>query len=70
MTEGTPQLFEKHVNKALNVIKNKKNQLLILKSWNEWGEGNYMEPDLQFKKGYIEALRRALDQFERDENVE
>ena len=29
-----------------------------------------MEPDLQFKKGYIEALRRALDQFERDENVE
>ena len=22
------------------------------------------------KKGYIEALRRALDQFERDENVE
>lgn len=68
--ESTPQLFEEHVNKALNVIKNKKNQLLILKSWNEWGEGNYMEPDLQFKKGYIEALRRALDQFERDENVE
>ena len=62
--------YLKNVNKALNVIKNKKNQLLILKSWNEWGEGNYMEPDLQFKKGYIEALRRALDQFERDENVE
>ena len=44
--DSTPQLFEKHVNKALNVIKNKNNQLLILKSWNEWGEGNYMEPDL------------------------
>ena len=68
--DSTPQLFEKHVNKALNVIKNKNNQLLILKSWNEWGEGNYMEPDLRFKKRYIEALRRALDQFNKDENVE
>lgn len=28
--DSTPQLFEKHVNKALNVIKNKNNQLLYL----------------------------------------
>ena len=27
----------------------------------EWGEGNYMEPDLTFGKGYINALHEALN---------
>jgi hypothetical protein len=59
---STPQLFKKHVKKALEVIKNKKptRQVLFLKSWNEWGEGNYMEPDLKFGKGYIKALKEAI----------
>ena len=72
LTGATPQLFRKHVEEIINLIKDKKEEerIVFVKSWNEWGEGNYMEPDLQFKKGYIEALRRALDQFERDENVE
>ena len=29
---------------------------LFVKSWNEWGEGNYMEPDTIYKKGYIAAI--------------
>ena len=33
--------------------------MVFLKSWNEWGEGNYMEPDLRFGKGYIKALKEA-----------
>ena len=35
--------------------------LIIIKSWNEWGEGNYLEPDRRYKRGYIEELRAALD---------
>ena len=34
-----------------------------LKSWNEWAEGNYMEPDLQFGKGYIRAMRSVLEEY-------
>ena len=37
-------------------------QIIFLKSWNEWAEGNYMEPDLKWGKGYIEALREALEE--------
>lgn len=35
-------------------------QIVILKSWNEWAEGNYMEPDLKFGRGYLEALNQAI----------
>lgn len=35
--------------------------LIIIKSWNEWGEGNYLESDRRYKRGYIEELRAALD---------
>ena len=38
--------------------------IVIVKSWNEWGEGNYLEPDLQYGKDYIKATQKALDEVE------
>lgn len=35
--------------------------LVFVKSWNEWGEGNYLEPDRRYGMGYIEELRKAID---------
>ena len=60
--KSTPQLFEQHVNQILNTLVDKPNddKVIFLKSWNEWAEGNYMEPDLKFGKEYIYALRRAI----------
>ena len=61
---STPELFKEHVKDALDAIKDKPEhlQILILKSWNEWAEGNYMEPDLKYGKGFIKALRSALEE--------
>ena len=58
-----PKYFAENVKDALNAIKDKSEdkQIIILKSWNEWAEGNYMEPDLDHGKGFIEALRNTLD---------
>lgn len=36
-------------------------RLCFIKAWNEWGEGNYLEPDQRFGHGWLEAVRRALD---------
>jgi len=57
-----PEYFKQQVELALNLIKDKPEQhrILFLMAWNEWGEGNYMEPDLEFGHGYINALREAL----------
>lgn len=62
---STPELFKQHVRQAIDAIRNKSEnrKVCFLKSWNEWGEGNYMEPDLKFGKGYIYALRDALNEY-------
>lgn len=61
-----PQYFYRHVQEALKAIKDKpeEEQILLLKSWNEWGEGNYMEPDITHGMGYIKALKKAIDDTE------
>lgn len=61
-THATPKAFKEHINDALRYIKEKspEHKILILKSWNEWGEGNYVEPDLEFGHGWLDAIRSAI----------
>lgn len=60
---ATPELFYMHCKDVFDVVKNKNNKLIFLKSWNEWGEGNMMEPDLTYGNGFIKALRKAIDEL-------
>lgn len=64
-SKSEPEYFEKHAEEVLKVIKKKgpNRQICFLKSWNEWGEGNYMEPDLKYGHGYINALRSAVNRM-------
>lgn len=61
-TGSTPELFKQHVSEAVKIIENKKKEhkILFLRSWNEWAEGNYMEPDIIFGHGYLDALFEVL----------
>ena len=63
-TNSTPEVFAEQVDMALNLIKNKKEEhkILFLMSWNEWAEGNYMEPDLKYGHGYLKALQSKIVQ--------
>ncbi len=60
---SNPQAFKKHAKQVLDTVKEKtpEHRIIFLKSWNEWAEGNYMEPDLKFGRGYIDALKQALE---------
>ena len=62
---ATPDLFYEHAKDVLTVVnaKTDSHRIAFLKSWNEWGEGNYMEPDLRYGKGFIKALNRAIHEI-------
>lgn len=60
LVNATPDYFYKHCIEAMDAIKNKRNKVLFLKSWNEWGEGNMMEPDITYGRGFINALKKAI----------
>ena len=62
-TDSTPGVFKKQVEKALDLVKDKQDEhkIIFLKSWNEWGEGNFMEPDMQYGHGYLDALKEAIE---------
>lgn len=59
---ATPAAFEKHVCDAVELVRHKheEHQIIMLKSWNEWGEGNYVEPDLQYGHGWLDAIKNVL----------
>ena len=59
---STPDSFAESIDYALDLIKDKpfEHRILFLQSWNEWGEGNYMEPDLKYGHGFLDALRNKM----------
>ena len=62
--DSTPNLFKQHLLEAIDCIKHKDEQhrILFLRSWNEWGEGNYIEPDEKWGKAYLNVIREVLNQ--------
>lgn len=59
----SPELFGKTVDRVIDMVQSKKpeHRIVFVRAWNEWGEGNYLEPDLQWGRGFLEALKRSLD---------
>lgn len=45
--------------------KRKERQLIFLKSWNGGG-GNYMKPDLKYRKEYIKTLPSELERIKKN----
>ena len=60
--ESSPKLFHQWPVAALAKLMKSKNtpHILFLNSWNEWAEGNHLEPDQLYGRSYLEALREAL----------
>jgi hypothetical protein len=59
---ATPEHFRLHLRDVVEQVKQQANQerIIFIKSWNEWAEGNYLEPDRRYGRGNLEVVRAEL----------
>jgi len=59
---STPILFRQILQQAIKRVESypDEHKIIIIKSWNEWAEGNHLEPDLKFGHGFLNAIRDEM----------
>lgn len=64
----TPKTWRDHIRNVLGYVKNKdrEHNLVFLKSWNEWGESNHMEPDQRYGTAMLDTLREELYDYDQE----
>ena len=61
---STPQLYERWLGETIARFTPPApdQKLVFVNAWNEWAEGNHLEPCQRWGRAYLEATRRALEQ--------
>jgi hypothetical protein len=56
------KLFGAYLEKALAQVAHRANaeRLVFIKAWNEWAEGNFLEPDEQFGTALLDTIRETV----------
>ena len=59
IVNNTPYQFKKYLAKAksLTMLKPQNQRIILINSWNEWGEGSYLEPDMINGMKYLNTIR-------------
>jgi lipopolysaccharide biosynthesis protein len=62
---ASPELFGRLCEKSFLQTANKSEdeKIVVVRSWNEWGEGNYLEPDSKSGTSYLQEFKKQLDKY-------
>ena len=44
---------------VFDILVQKENKICFIKAWNEWGEGNHLEPDLKYGLDFLKTLKQV-----------
>lgn len=65
---STPQLYGEWLSDTLHRFEpySKEENFVFINAWNEWAEGNHLEPDQKWGRAYLEETKRAIENDERE----
>jgi lipopolysaccharide biosynthesis protein len=62
LQDSTPELYARHLEEAVRIVAAREpdHRVVFVKSWNEWAETNYLEPDQRWGNSYLEKTLDAV----------
>ena len=62
VTRGVaPGKFGKYLRRTIEKSREEGNEYVFLNAWNEWGEGNYVEPDTRYGYAWLQEIKKSVD---------
>ena len=63
LKDSTPERYGKWLKAAIKKVNpfSEEENLVFINAWNEWGEGNHLEPDQKWGRAYLEATYNAIN---------
>ncbi len=65
---GTPAKFGKNLYKIIMCSIKEGNEYVFINAWNEWGEGNYLEPDEKNGLSYLNEIKKVCKRVSEEKN--
>lgn len=64
---NTPELYGNWLKQIISVFKpySKDENFIFINAWNEWAEGNHLEPDNKWGRAFLDETKKTIDFYDK-----